>query len=84
MRIAFGERSITVSRFSDPRALETALAGCQRGQVILGAERGFVTDRYLLRVALERHSLDELGIAVLVEGHGIRPQLYLEETGELL
>jgi hypothetical protein len=67
MRIAFGERSITLSRFSDPRALQTALARCQRGHVILGAWMGFITDRYPLSVALERHSLDELGIAVLVE-----------------
>lgn len=77
MQLAFLDHYMTMEKCSSRQALLSLLDHCHGGKIILGEDTEAVTDYYLAIIALGPSNIQKLGIGVLSEGHGLKPNVLL-------
>jgi hypothetical protein len=82
MYLPLTEDYIDVSLKETKSELYEALSKFDAGKIILGAEAEQERQFYIIKVALE--DIENLGIGIISEGHGLKPQILFDAVSKKL
>lgn len=84
MRISFREHILELQSWPDKHEMQSALAACNAGSLLLGESSEQEREFYSVTVFLGYAGLRTLGVGICSEGHGITPGLLLQPTRSTL